>query len=272
MGSDTQSRGRFQARRVALWAVVTSVAVLAGGWMTNARHVLHALLYGVGTVAFLPFLIVVGAIAFALFLGILVGLTGGDVGVVEQNLAGDAAEGGIRLIRPYYRFLGRQRHPWLLGSIVGLLLGGFGLWLLIAVLIAPKEAETATLMARIQSDLEASYSPDHGFVTDVDGKLMQSALDSSAARSAIADSFGRDFVYHSEHSGGTSTYRLRSLGYDGVPSDDDLCVSGETSRARRLIHRVGSAAATLVETVTGETPSWGDQLARVRDIRCVDSG
>ena len=194
MGSDTQSLGRLRGRDAALCAVVTSVAVVAGGWVTNARQVLHALLYGVGTALFLPFLVIAGAIAFALFLGILVGLTAGDAGVVEQSLAGDAAEGGIRLIRPYYRFLGRQRHPWLLGSIAGLILGCLGLWLLIALLIAPREAETAALMAQIQSDLEASYSPDRGFVADVEGKLLQSALDPAAARVAIEDSFGRSLI------------------------------------------------------------------------------
>ena len=74
-----------------------------------------------------------------------------------------------------------------------------------------------------------------------------------------------------EHGDGTSSYQLRSLGFDGTVSDDDLCVAGQTTRARQLLKAATTVAASLLNRLTGKAVSFGDKIAAVREMRCADS-
>ena len=96
------------SRRFALAVVAVAVLVLLAGWFTGLREVMHAVFLALAVAAFLPLAIIgLGVLAMG-FVLLLAALTCGD---------GPAGEGvelvllGAQLGPPYYRWLGRQRHP-----------------------------------------------------------------------------------------------------------------------------------------------------------------
>ena len=61
------------------------------------------------------------------------------------------------------------------------------------------------------------------------------------------DAFGRVLHYTERGAWKLRSYEIRSLGHDGIPSADDLCVSGGT--------RAAEALDAAVQLTTGSSPS-----------------
>lgn len=107
---------------------LVTLAVAAGfvgiAWVTEFRPLLYYTLLGIGVLLLLPVLLLAATMLLALGLMLLSAIAGGgDAGDV-----GAPGELVVNLFGPYYRWLGRTRHPLLLGGLLGVLLGCLLLW------------------------------------------------------------------------------------------------------------------------------------------------
>lgn len=258
---------RAQGRRFLLAVALVALAVVLGGWFTGARQVMHAALLGVAVVAFLPFLVIGAGILLALLVAAVATVAavfsgdagGGLEGAVEGG--GAVVGGGGWLLPRYYRFLGRRRHPAFWGGLCGVLLGGLLLWGLLAILVVPGEARTVTALAAAQARLEQRYAADGGWPRPQQGQLV---LEGEPLR----DGFGRPLRYEVSGRWKLASWRLRSTGYDGVVSGDDLCIAG-ASRLVAMIEQARDLVGLLGRVARGEG-STSDRLAGVRALGCAD--
>jgi hypothetical protein len=244
-----------------------SAAVVVGlGFATDLRQVMHGALLALGGVALVPFaLIALGVLLYllAVLLILLIGAAGGEVspeGVGLDELGGRLIAGGGLLIGPYYRFLARSRHPLVWGTLAGVLLGGLLLWALIAIVIVPREARTAELLAMAKQRVDRIYQTTGAFPGTEPAEQL------SVEGSPLLDAFGRPLRYRVSGKGHLASYTLGSLGFDGKPSGDDLCVAGSgklavwADRAARL--------GQLVDTIASGSAPVADRLSGIRSLRC----
>lgn len=251
---------RSHGRRFLIAALVAAACVVAAGWLTGLRDVMHAALLAVAVFALLPLLLVGGALLLLLIVAVgmaAAAALGGDGDAGDGlEFAGDAIAGGGAWVAPrYYRFLGRQRHPVFWGVPAGALLGGLVLWGLLAIVVVPGESSTVETLAGAQADIERR-------VRDT-GKLPE------PSDMALRDGFGRPLEYKVSGRWKLASYTLTSLGFDGVPSADDLCVSGST-RLVRWAEKAADLARRIEElrAGTGGGPSVSDRLSGIRALRC----
>jgi hypothetical protein len=256
------------ALQMALSASAMAAAVALGGWATGLREVLYGVLLSLLVFALLPFVIIAAGVALTLVIGILAGLAEGAGDSMRAEAGLKLAGGGVRLLRPYYRFLGRQRHPVLLGLPGGALLGALILWGALAAARLPREARTAEILAAARQQIEEHHRRTGRYPAVVAGGSL-SAADlglplPAGSDGALLDGFGRPLRYQLSGPARLASYRLQSLGYDGAPGRDDLCVSGG-SGLRLVLDRT----ALLLRDLAGlaET-SPGRRLAGVAALRC----
>ncbi|MBN1611662.1 MAG: hypothetical protein JW940_33815 [Polyangiaceae bacterium] len=184
--------------------------------------------------ALLPFLVIAGLLALVTLSLFAIALLGA---LVDADLDTDI-DVGMDLtwaVRPYYRWLARHRGSPLLGVPVGLLLGGFLLWAALAVFVLAREARTTERLLQAQAVVENAYReakryppPDGRGHFPVPDAVASSFANALGAQHRLLDAFGRPVRYEVKGRWKLASYRLRSLGFDGVRSDDDLCVSGQT--------------------------------------------
>lgn len=192
-------------------AALTALLLVGIGWLTDLCHTFHAVLIGLAVVGLLPFLLVAGGLLMCLLSMVLAGAAGGHGADAGSGLA----EGGFRLIVPYYRFLARQRHPVTLGAAIGLPLGVLLLWVLLAVFVLPGEAATVAILAKTKERIEQQSRKTHQFPeASPDGKLLDTAL-GGQREGAVEDGFGRALHYERSGTGLLAGYRFTSLGFDG---------------------------------------------------------
>ena len=240
--------------------------VVAVGWFTSLKQVMHGALVATAVFAFLPFAIIATGLAIAGFfmgMSLIAAILGGGGDIVGMELAEPFTEAGVRSIPPYYRWLARQRHPVFWGIPAGVLFGGLLLWGFIAVLILPGEVRTVQTLAEVREDIERTYReegryprPEHG------NRLTYAALNRSDRTGVVTDGFDRPIEYGVAGRWKVASYRLRSYGYDGAQGRDDFCVSGATKLARlsSLIHRGGTNGRVSVVL----------KLQAIRDLTCDD--
>ncbi len=221
------------------------------------REAFYAALLAIGTVALFPLLLVAALLGMGLAIAFVIGLAG-DHGCGGIHVFGEAAVGVGRYLTPgYYRLLLRQRHPVVLGIALGATLGCLSLGLLLALIVFPKEARTTETLAAMKQEITTSGripSP------DAQGHLQLSGT------AVIQDGFGRPMEYEEEGLVFKS-WRLRSLGYDGTRSSDDLCISGESTLSEWASH-VRYAVDTLNE-LRPNTLRVGEQLQGITSLRCA---
>jgi hypothetical protein len=206
-------------------AVITALAVFAGGWFTDAREVMHDALISIAVVALLPFAFIAAGLAIALVLTLIfslpVALLDGDIGDVGGELVGELAiEGGGRMVPWYYRFFTRQRHPVFWGIPAGIVLGALLLWAGLALTRLPHERDTAAALQAANDKIEQVYKETGSFPPAAGGRLV---IDGVTYR----DGFGQPLVYEVGGAWKLAHWSLRSYGYDGKRSADDLCIGGK---------------------------------------------
>jgi hypothetical protein len=226
--------------------------VVLAGWFTGLRAVMHGVFLTVAVAAFLPLVVIgFGVLVMGLVL-VLAALTcddGAGAGVEFVLL-------GTQLGPPYYRWLGRQRHPVFWGIPLGLLLGGVLLWGLIALLILPGESLTARILTEAHLEVERLRRETGRHPPPTPQGAL--ALDRGGRVQVVRDGFDRPLHYRVAGSGAVSSYVITSLGYDGRPGRDDLCV-GDSTRAARWLDK----GARLLHGL-----ERGGALERVRLLRC----
>ncbi len=216
-----------------LSAVVAAIVVIVVAWLTGLREVAHDALLSLLVFAFFPILIVAAAIGFLVCFFVVAGLFGGEMDAdVVGDLGEGVGEGGFWLARVYYRFFASRKHPVFWGTIAGFTLGILLLWLFIGIFVFPKEMKTAALLTRGQAAIETHYKSKGGYPRPVDARLNMSSLPGNKLPTNesgdVIDSFGQVLDYQVRGRWKLASYRLRSVGFDGSPSRDDLCVVGRT--------------------------------------------
>ncbi len=255
---------RAHGRSFAASALVVGLGLFVLGAFTGARTFAYGTLLTLGTIAFLPFVVIAGLLGLVLFLLVLAAaaaaLSGGGVDVdgVDAPLGG--IEAAARLVPGYYRLLGRIRHPVAVGAVAGTVLAVVGLWVLMLVTVVPKEIETRERMVAAQAAVEA--------VRQREGRFPPSSKSGLLPATELGldelDGFGRPLVYEVSGRWKLQSYEIRSLGEDGEPSDDDMCIRGE-SDLRRL---VGTALEAVLRRALGDDATFEDDLASLEALRC----
>ena len=175
-----------------IWALLLITGLMVSlGWFTNIREAAHQCLLWVFVFAFFPFLVIALGLLIFLFTFVLA-LAGDSDGIGGLDHVGD----GLEILKPYYRFLGKQKHPVFWGIPAGILSGGLCLLALVYPLIVAKEAETADRMMELQSALQA-YQEEHGTYPrpDEEGRLDLAALGLAGAKPYAEDRFGQSIFY-----------------------------------------------------------------------------
>jgi hypothetical protein len=263
----TQTASRRQTiRRFVLAAVITALVVMATGWFTDVRQLLHWILLTLAVTAFLPFVIIgvgLGAgLILALVGAVLVGDSGGGEGLAKIGVMI-----GGHLFLPYYRFLASRRHPVFWGIPVGTVLGCLLLGGVIALVIVPSETRTVQILAETQEQIEKFHKKTGRFPTpDAEGRLTSKAIGLEARGAGndefILDGFGRPLHLRLKGKGILASYTLISWGYDGKPGRDDLCISRSSE--------VSKWAALLAEKVglNKKAPEVTVLLRGILDLQC----
>lgn len=206
--------------RLFVTAALVAATLVGLALVGGIRRVAYASLAAVVLAGLWPIVLAVAAfavlLALACLLGIAIGLAGGDDQIDLDGFGEGIAFGGHRLTRWYFRILRRVRHPVAWGMALGLLSGTGIVWLILVVSVIPKERATLSSLLVAQSTLEQRYRSD--------GRYPE-------AIAPLDDAFGRPIEYRLKGSWKLASYRLSSVGADGVPSDDDLCVAGGTQFA-----------------------------------------
>jgi hypothetical protein len=263
--------GRFLAA-----STITATTLVATGWISGLRQVMHGALLSFAVAALLPFMLLVGGLLLIMLVGLilaLVALAGADGVPLDHGLcgAGEAVvKGGGWLIPRYYRFLGRQRHPVSWGVPAGVLFGGLLLWALIALIVVPGETRTVRLLTEAKEGIERTRGESGTFPRpDAQGRLLIDGISAPGGvggGAVLEDGFGRPFKYQASGKWKLASWTLTSMGFDGKPSADDLCVSGSTT----LVEWVEKAerVARLLRGVKLGSASLGDRLAGIRALQC----
>lgn len=255
-----------QGRRFLLAASATTVAVVALGWFTGIRDVMHGALISLLAAALLPFAIIAGVLFVLVALAILVTVPAAVAGAEPPEVGALAeasepvAEAGFRLIGPYYRFIGRRRHPVFWGIPAGVLLGGLLLWGVITLVIVPGETRTVEKLARARLAIETIYKQtgslpkpsEHGHLV-IEG-------------TTFVDGFDRPVTYVVSGTWKLASWTLSSSGFDTDDRDDDLCVEGQTGVVK-WVERA-RAVKKLLDDVIGKAVSTQERLAGIRALRC----
>jgi len=252
---------------------VAAAITVALCWGTGLRQATHAALLTVAVLMLLPLLVIAGGLLVLMAVGLVVGLSAapsgdGDVSDTGAILGAALVEGGAWLTRRYYGFLGRRRHPAFWGVAAGVLAGGLLLAAAIAAIVVPGEMRTARVLAEFKGAIDRLHRDKGRFpAADANGHLARAALEPAAAPGdLVRDGFGRPLRYEIDGRWGMVTYRLVSLGFDGQPGGDDLCLAG----ANRLGRWAGKVAdwLQLVDGLQFGSATLGDRLAGVRALGC----
>jgi|GEM_PF-6642388 len=252
------------ARRVALFTLAVAMGFVAAAWTTELRGVLHGGLITLCVFAFLPFVAIATVLCLMCVVGIILGFAGAD-GAHASDLAGfaEALLYAPRGIRGYYRFLARHRRSVWIGLPAGLLFGALVVWLLLALLVIPRELRTAQLLEQLRVEAEQAYKSTRNYPKSVDVNYYPSSMNAP-----VLDDFGQPLHYEVQSKWLAKSYRITSYGADGRPSSDDLCVQGE-NRVQKAIE-VSAALASLGETIlyfeTGIP--LRDRLGALRSLQC----
>jgi len=204
----------------------------------------------------------VAAIAAVAAAGLVVGLVAQDdigAGAAAEGLA----RGGSLFAKAYYRFVWRQRrHPLAWGLGAGLALGVVGVWVALALLVVPRESQTLSVLLLAQARFDALKAhPEPA----ADG-LLRPSLWGGADSAPVLDGFGRPVRYARAGAWRATSYTLRSLGADGVPSGDDLCATGATALGRAL-EQARDPLRFLERLYAGEL-GWSERAEALTTSRC----
>jgi hypothetical protein len=250
------------------WGVC--LPLVGAGWLTGLRGAFHGMVLVLSVAAFLPLLVVLTFILLFLVVSLLAVLVGESDAAPAAADAFAASEGLAnfrrRILVPYYRVLFAQRHPALLGAACGLLLGTLLIGMLLSLLVVPGEVCTLKRMAAVQGALQKQIGWLHGPPAPVQGRWADAALlpgtppgwpycaaastEPAESTSLLLDGFGRRLTYEVSGRWPLASYSISSLGYDGRPSGDDLCISGNTL-ARSTLDRLKDTAKLVHDLLAG---------------------
>jgi hypothetical protein len=252
----------MSGRRARFTLAFASTVVLAAVLMTftGARTLFHAGVLVLGAVAFLPALLVLAFLAAVAVAALFAALVGGEAGAADLPVTDLPASKGW--IRRYYRTLLAQRHPVVLGCAAGLAAATVACALWVALVIVPQETRTVALLIEARIAVERLKARSGRYPEP--GPHSELSVHGTVAR----DGFGRPLIYSVKGPPLLRQYRVLSLGHDGVPGGDDLCVEGG-SRLTRWMAALASLERVLEILRPGSVPQ-SQSFAAVETLRCLD--
>jgi hypothetical protein len=244
-------------------AIVTSAIVFAA-LISGVRAIAYAALATLIVAGLWPILLLAGGVALLMLVSVVAGFIGGDgVGDVGLYGAGEGiTHGGVAIATRYYRFLGASRHPVLWGAAGGLLAGTGIVWGVLALWVIPGEQKTLKTMLDVQSQLEDQYRRDGHYPPSDAGATI------AGQSGPIVDGFGRPIRYRVDGAWKLASYTISSLGFDGRPSEDDLCITGGT-RLGAWLQRASDRMHALREGSGLHPGNWSAKVDAIRSSRCA---
>jgi hypothetical protein len=243
-------------------AVAGSFAMLA--WTTQLRAALHAGLISLCVFAFLPFVIVAAILGVMFAVGLVLGFaTGGDVDASDLAGFAESLVYAPRGARVYYRFLARHSRSIWLAVPAGLLAGTLITWGLLAVFVVPHELRTTAILLQARSDIDRHYAQTKQYPAPL-GDAFLATPDGQP----LVDDFDHKLRYEIQGVWLAKSYRLVSYGADGVPSEDDLCVQGQTKLQRALDTSAALVSLTNAVVAFKTGVRVRDQLSAYRALQC----
>lgn len=217
---------------------ITAVLVCVAAVVAGLDRVLVGGVQALATVVALPFVIAlaVAAVLIVPFIPFLIisYLTDDVLDLPDGDFVVEGV--GRHIVKPYFRWIGKQRSPIFWGVPSGVVTALVFLAIVGYVRAAPERAaaaeaarkleETRALLEKLQGELRAEY--------ERTGKFPETF--------SATDPYGNALSYVVVESRSRSSYTLTSLGPDGKPSDDDLCVDelfrhDQGGALRRLANR-----------------------------------
>ena len=246
--------------------VMAGIAIAAA--LEGVRRIAYAALAALIVWGLWPLLLIVGGLAalmivavIAVSLGLVDHGAGSDTGL--GGMGEGVVVGGSKLARIYYRFLGRVRHPIAWGAAAGALAGTALVWAILGLYVIPRERRTLDTLMQVRSALEDRYRQAGSYPSPTEDGTVPATLLSTGGptRDAgpVADGFGRPVRYRLGGAWKIASYTVSSLGFDGRPSDDNLCVTGGT----RLGHWLERAQGSLRQLV-----DLRSEVAAIETLRC----
>ncbi|MDB5339277.1 MAG: hypothetical protein JWN70_4896 [Planctomycetaceae bacterium] len=211
--------GRFPVAAVSVFGLMlVAQNVTSIGLVFNTTFVLLL------AVTFLPLLLYVGVftlvlspLVFICFICDFLGLSGPSGFKIYEAVADG--------IGPYYRWLFGITRPLLWGACFGATIGLAALWAITVGIRQPGEQETKMILTRVRDAVIKQFEETGKLPPRTERQLL--CRDICIERDGfVTDSFGRPLDYDVRE----PTFRLRSMGYDGRPGADDLCMIGRVER------------------------------------------
>ena len=242
-------------------ATVTTIIVLfLANYLGDFREVAQGALIGISIVAFLPILVVLSVLLAAFSLAILIAIVVVVTGV-DIDLDLDVGYLPLSLFVLYYRWIFSISNPIIVGIVSGLVVFTASIWLYLVGIIIPLEQSNAADLVSLQKDLE-SYKKQHAtYPQPIDGQLLFS-------ENIVKDSFGREVIYETKNGRLFGSYRIRSLGYDGVRSSDDICVEGRTKLSGVLSVSIKIFDVFASSDQTSKKSTTVQRLKALESLRC----
>jgi hypothetical protein len=250
------------------------VVTLLLGWLTPFRGLLHSGLVMLGGGWLVPLLIGLG-------LCVLLPTAAMAIILASDNFSGNWRSGSRSMLRamvesPWRHKLDHAREPWRLGEEprlhwwgfeAGTALGIAGWLVWLAAVVLPPEVDTLNALLSAEARLDARAASTRDRLASANGLLLVS--DVAASEAPALDAFGHAIRYERSAFSTGPAYTLRSLGADGVRSQDDLCVQGHTQNLP-VGGQLGDATR-FREGLGADRVGWSDRLAALAQTRCSPS-
>jgi hypothetical protein len=248
-------------RRFLLPMLITASSVFLLGWFTSLQGVARNVLLSIAAIALFPFLLIAVVLFLAIVIAIVAAFAGGDA-----DLSANVDLPSLSFVSRYYQFLANQKNPTIWGAVFGGVQGALLLWLAWALFAMPGESRTAVLLADTQKKIEAYYKGNSGYPSPTSEGHF------AVEGETLLDGFGRPVLYETSGAWKLSSYKLRSLGYDGERSSDDICVVGST-KAAGILSEAADMTSGVLSIVSDSAPvslSVGDSFSVLKNLQCQD--
>jgi hypothetical protein len=252
------------ALRLSIFTIAVAAAFIALAWMTQLRAALHAGFISLCVFAFLPFVVVAAILGLMFAVGLVLGLaTGGDVHASDLAGYAESLVYAPRGARAYYRLLARHSRSVWLAVPAGLLAGTLITWGLLAVFVVPHELRTTAILLQARSDIDRHYAETKQYPAP-----LGDAFFATSDGRPLLDDFDHKLRYEAHGVWLAKSYRLVSYGADGVPSEDDLCVQGQTKLQRVLDTSAALVSLTNAVVAFKTGVPVRDRLLAYRALQC----
>jgi hypothetical protein len=247
------------------------IGFLLLGWFTGVRGVMHALLVALAAAALFPLLLVLLVVAFLAASSLVLGWVPQQAEVSAGGPRTGVAKQGAWVKKAYYRYARRQRRqPFVWGLITGLGLGLVGVWAILAVWVVPREIQTLGILLLGAARLDAAEATTQKQPAPTSDGLLHPHLWSAGlpevapGDAPVLDLFGRAVRYEPHGEPPAASYTLRSLGFDGEPSKDDICVG----RPPQVGAERGPDPLAFLENLRANKVGWSEQAGALLRTRC----